>query len=248
MASLSQNVIARRSGAFTGRKGLLDKYFYFFMSLAFAVLVVWGFSHTINDVLFHPAVPRPFLLWIHGAAFSGWVVFFIAQSSLVRIHKVSWHRFMGWFGAGLATVMVALGITIAIIMARFDTAVLHQTDAYAFVAVPFYDMIAFGASVALAICWRKKPELHRRLLFIATCSLMDAAIGRFPFFYNNNLFFAGLDLLIVLGATRDLLVDRRVHKVYLYALPALIAGQSLATYAWRINPPWWHAITQAILG
>jgi len=36
--------------------------------------------------------------------------------------------------------------------------------------------------------------------------------------------------------------------VYLYALPALIAGQSLALYLWRINPRWWQTITHAILG
>jgi len=43
-------------------------------------------------------------------------------------------------------------------------------------------------------------------------------------------------------------VDRRVHKVYLCALPLLIVGQSLATYMWRSNPSWWQGITHAILG
>src|SRR5450755_2087115 len=104
-----------------GLKRFLSRYFYFSMSLLFPVLVVWGFSRTVEASLFHATPPRPFLLWIHGAAFSTWVVFFIAQSGLVRIHKVSWHRFLGWFGTGLATVMVPLGVTIAIIMARFDT-------------------------------------------------------------------------------------------------------------------------------
>ena len=77
---------------------------------------------------------------------------------------------------------------------------------------------------------------------------MDAALGRFDFLFNHNLFFPGLDLLIVLGVVRDLVVERRVHKVYLYALPALMVGQSLAIYMWRIDPPWWRAITHAILG
>jgi hypothetical protein len=36
--------------------------------------------------------------------------------------------------------------------------------------------------------------------------------------------------------------------VYLYPLPSLILVQSLAIYAWRINPRWWQGITQAILG
>jgi len=232
----------------TGRNGLVHRYFYFAMSLLMAAIVVDGFKRTVNDNLFHPAVPRPFILWIHASAFAGWVIFFIGQSTLVRIHKVSWHRSIGWFGAGLATVMVPLGIATAIIMARFDTVQLHQSGADAFLSIPFYDMIAFGVSIALAIYWRTKPELHRRLIFIATCGLMDAAFGRFDYLFDHNLFFPCLDLLILLGVARDLLVDRRAHKVYLYALPLLIMGQSLAVYMWRSNPSWWQGITHTILG
>jgi hypothetical protein len=232
----------------TARNGFVGRYFYFSMSLLVAAIVVYGFLVTVNDSLFHPAVPRPIILWIHGAAFAGWVLFFIFQSTLVRIQKVSWHRFMGWFGAGLATVMVPLGIATSIVMARFDTVQLHQPGADAFLIIPFYDMLAFGVSIGLAIYWRQRPEMHRRLVLIATCGLLDAAFARFPHVFDNNLFFPLLDLVIVLGMARDLLVDRRVHKVYLYALPLLIVGQSLAVYIWRSNPSWWQGIAHAILG
>jgi len=46
---------------------------------------------------------------------------------------------------------------------------------------------------------------------------------------------------------RDLVVDGRVHKVYLYSLPALIVGQSFTLYLWHINPAWWRAITHAVV-
>jgi hypothetical protein len=233
---------------FAGRNGIVCRYFYFAMSLLLAAIVVSGFKRTVNDNLFHPAVPRPFILWIHASAFAGWVIFFICQSTLVRVHKVSWHRAIGWFGAGLATVMVPLGVTTAIVMARFNTVQLHQKGADAFLSIPFYDMLAFGVCIALAIYWRTKPELHRRLIFIATCGLMDAAVARFDYIFNNNLFFWCLDLLILLGVGRDLLVDRRVHKVYVYALPLLIVCQSLSLYMWRGNPSWWQAITHVIMG
>jgi hypothetical protein len=233
---------------FSGRNGILCRYFYFAMSLLMAAIVVDGFKRTVNDHLFHPAIPRPFILWIHGAAFAGWVIFFIGQSTLVRIRKVSWHRSIGWFGAGLATVMVPLGVATAIVMARFDAVQLHMSDADAFLSVPFYDMIAFGGLIALAVYWRTKPELHRRLIFIATCGLMDAAFGRFDYVFDHNLFFACLDLLILLGVARDLLVDRRVHQVYVRALPVLIVGQNLAIYMWRHNPAWWQGITRVIMG
>jgi FtsH-binding integral membrane protein len=232
----------------TGRNGILSRYFYFSMSLLVAAIVVAGFRRTVNDNLFHPVVRRPFILWIHGSAFAAWVCFFIFQSTLVRIHKVSWHRFFGWFGAGLATVMVPLGFTTSIIMTRFDKAQLHQTGIDSFLSIPFYDMIVFGVCIALAIYWRKKPELHRRLIFIATCGLLDAAFGRFDYLFDHNLYFACLDLVIVLGVARDLLVDGRVHKVYRYALPLLIVGQSLAVYLYRHNPAWWQGITHKILG
>lgn len=228
-------------------KTFLSRYFYFCMSLAMAGLVVWGFSRTVDDNLFHASPPRPLLLWIHGAVFSLWVLFFIAQSTLVRVHKVSVHRLLGWFGAALAAVMVVVGFTIAVIMARFDTVVHHQADAYAFLSIPFYDMIAFGMCIAFAIYWRKRPAFHRTLLFIATCGLMDAALGRFDYIFNHNLFYPCLDLLIFLGVVRDLVVDRRINKVYLSALPLLIAGQILSVYMWRINPSWWQSITHVFM-
>lgn len=229
-------------------KVFLSRYFYFSMSLVMAGLVVWGFSHTIEASLFHAKPPRPLLLWIHGAAFATWVVFFILQSALVRVRKVSVHRFLGWFGAALATVMVVLGITVAVVMTRFDLSVLHQKGIESFQSIPFADMIVFGTCIALAIYWKARPEYHRRLIFVASCMLMDATIGRFDFWFNHNLFYPGLDLLIVLGMMRDWIVDARVHKVYLYALPPMILLQSLAVYAWRINPGWWQGVTHAILG
>ena len=226
----------------------LSRYFYLVMSLVLAAIVILGFSRTVNIFLIHANPPRPLLLWIHGAAFSTWIVFFIAQSALVRTRKVSVHRALGWFGATLAALMVVLGIAVAVVMTRFDTVVLHQKGVEAFLSIPFLDMLLFGSCIALAIYWRTKPEYHRRLVFIASCLLMDAAIGRFEFMFNHSLFYAALDCLILLGVVRDWAVDKSVHKVYLYALPSLIVVQSLAIYAWRINPKWWQAITQAIVG
>src|SRR5262249_6368143 len=141
-------------------KKFLSRYFYFCMSFVFAVLVVLGFSRTANVALLHANPPRPLLLWMHGAAFSTWIVFFIAQSSLVRVHKFSVHRAIGWFGAALAAVMVVLGFAIAVIMTRFDISVLHQTGVDSFLMVPFGDMIVFGSCVGAAIYFRKKPVYH----------------------------------------------------------------------------------------
>jgi hypothetical protein len=247
MASSAQGTVARPHLTVAGRNGLVDKYFYFAMSLLFAGIVVVGFSQSVDANLFHAAIPRPTLLWIHGATFSTWVAFYIFQSALVRTHNVAIHRLMGWFGVALAALMVVLGFVIAVIMGHFDAVVLHQ-PAPTFLSVPFFDMLAFGTFVSLAVAWRKKPALHRPLLFLATCCLLDAPFGRFDFIFNHNLYFPCLDLVILLGLGRDLLVDGRIHKVYRYALPALIVGQALTVYLYLAAPAWWLGFTKSVLG
>jgi FtsH-binding integral membrane protein len=233
---------------FTGRGGIVDKYFYFAMSLLVAAIVVWGFSHTVDQNLIHPAVPRPLILWFHAAAFSAWVVFFIFQSTLVRTRNVKWHRFFGWFGAALGTAMVPLGITTSIIMGRFDTYVKHEPGSDAFLIVPFYDVAAFATLFTLAVLWRKKPELHRRLIFIATCGLLAAAFGRMPYLAPHLFFYWALDGVILLGVVRDLLVNRRVHKVYLIAVPTLILCQAFVIHTMTSGSAWWLRIADGILG
>jgi len=228
---------------------LLDKYFYFFMSLLVAALVIYGFSHTVNGNLFHPRVPRPTLLAFHAACFSAWVVFFIFQSALIRTHNVRLHRLTGWFGAALGVTMVLLGYSIAVVMAHFKLHTLHDNFAVQFLIVPLFDITNFTILFTLAILWRRKPEFHRRLILLATCDLTSAAFGRFPFDFPPPLqFYYGVDALIVLGVLRDLIVNRRVHKVYLYTLPILAACQCAVVYVFTHTPAWWMRISQSIIG
>jgi hypothetical protein len=247
MASASQSVVVRPVSQIIGRGGLVDRYFYFFISLVVAGIVVAGFSQTVDRNLFHAAPPKPVLLWIHGAAFSGWVIFFILQSALVRVRKVSVHRTLGWFGAALGAMMVTLGAVTAVVMGRFNAVQLHQPNP-AFLSIQSFDMLAFGTLFGLAIVWRGKPELHRRFLVLATCGLLAAAFARFDYVFYHSLFYVCVDAVMLLGVARDLLVDGRVHKVYLYAIPMVVIGQNLAIYLWHGAPGWWVSGCKEILG
>ena len=83
--------IGKQASTTTPFRTFLSRYFYLCMSLVLAALVVLGFRRTVNINLLHANPPRPLLLWVHGVAFSTWIVFFIAQSALVRARKVSVH-------------------------------------------------------------------------------------------------------------------------------------------------------------
>jgi uncharacterized membrane protein len=226
----------------------LSRNFYFFASLVMAGLALWGFSNTVDARLLHAAPPRPWLLWFHAAVFSAWVALFIAQSALVRVRKISMHRALGWIGAGLAAIMVVSGFVVSVVMLRFDVTVLHLKNVASFLAILWCDMIIFGACVGLAIYFRRRPEYHRRMVFVGSCQLMQAAFVRFHYIGYHDLYYPALDLLIVAGMLRDMIVDGRVNRVYRYAFPAMLVLQAGATYLERVNPSWWRAATQAILG
>lgn len=104
---------------------LLSRYFYFFMSLLIAAVVAFGFGQTVNGHFFHPSHPLPSLLTLHAAIFSAWVIFYIAQSALVRTGNVRIHRRLGWFGVALGTAIPVIGVITAVTMRRFD---LHYPD------------------------------------------------------------------------------------------------------------------------
>ena len=84
-------------------------------------------------------------------------------------------------------------------------------------------------------------------MLIASCALTDAAFGRFPILPDA---FAptGVDALILLGILRDLIVDRRIHKVYLYAFPLFILFQTFCMQTYLHTAAWWVHIASVLVG
>lgn len=250
--STTQAVRVGRTSQTSGLRRLIDRYFYFVMSLIVGTVVISGFSLTIGDKLFHPHVKPPALLWVHGAVFFGWMGLFIAQSGLVRIRKVALHKLFGWFFAAFALLIPILGITITRIMSRFEIVTLHSdaVERAAFLPIPFQDMLAFIVVFGLAVLWRRRPEYHRRLMLIAACVLTAAAWGRMPAPTNVPYisFYCGVDALILLGVLRDLVVNRRIHAVYLWSVPVLILFQLGAVAIYVQKPTWWIPIGNAFIG
>jgi hypothetical protein len=226
-------------------RSLLGRPFYLIMALIIATVVAYGFSHTIDRNLIHPAVPKPFILYLHAATFSGWLVLFLTQTSLVWSRNVSWHKRVGLFGVALGAAIPVIGVATAIVMAKFEVA--HGArDTAPFLAIPFNDMIVFVVCFALAVAWRRWPEYHRRLMLVATCGLTAAGFGRFPMI-PHDWFYAGVDVLILLGVMRDLMVMKRVHPVYLWALPSMIAGQLIAMSIYIGQPSWWMTFAHTLM-
>lgn len=230
-------------------RGWLEQYFFLCMSLLIAATMIYGFSHTVNSNLIHANPPRPGLLWVHATLFSTWVAFYILQSALVRTSNVKLHRTLGWAGAALGASMVVVGLWVAVVMARFKIDQLHRADSAVFLTVPFLDMISFGTCLGLAILWRKQRERHRRLMLIASCVLTAAAFGRIGIIKSIPplYFYSGVDGLVLLGAMRDLAVSRRIHSIYLIAIPLLVAAQATALHLFLHKTAFWVRIANRLV-
>ncbi len=188
-------------------------------------VVVYGFSRTVGPNLLHSNRPHRMWLALHGVILLAWMLFFVVQSALIRARKIRLHRMLGWFGAanGLLCIIGLAAITIA------------SAAPLALRFVGGVSVLGFGIPFVLAIVWRRRPELHRRLLLIATAVLTNAAFARFPSaFHPNHLFFLGTDAFILVGVLRDIVVTRRLHPVYAYGATALFASEFL------VMIPAWH--------
>jgi hypothetical protein len=249
MASSPASTCANQARSI-GWRLILDRYFYLLMSLLIAVITAYGFSRTIGDKLIHPLVPRPFVLYLHAALFSAWIAFFIVQSALVRTGHVGRHRITGWFGVGVGAGVLVVGIWTAIAMARFNIQHFHARYADLALLISFYDISAFAVPFALAIYWRRRPELHRRLMLISMCALMAAAFGRFPIPPHIRplvFFYAAVDFLLLAGIARDLIVAKHASPVYIYGLVAFVACQFTVAHAIYHHSSYWLRIAHAIL-
>jgi hypothetical protein len=109
-------------------------------------------------------------------------------------------------------------------------------------------MVAFAICFGLAILWRTNPERHRRLMLIATCALTGAAFGRIPIMHTPLYFYSGIDGLILLGVLRDLAVSRRIHTVYLIAIPLLVAAQTAVAQVFLQRSAFWISIAHRLMG
>ena len=208
------------------RAGLPNQYFYFCMSLLIAAVVVYGFGQEIDQRFLHPSHPKPLLLSIHAVIFFGWVILYVVQSALVRTGNVRIHQRLGWFGVALGSAIPVIGIATAVTMRCFDLLDPVLARRAPLLRTAVLDLASFTIPFALAIYWRTRPEFHRRLMLIATCGLTAAAFVRFPaVFHPWPWYYVGVDFLVFLGAMRDLIVDHRVHAIYLYALSTLMVAQ-----------------------
>lgn len=217
-----------------------DRLFYGGMAIVIAAIVFVGFSRTFYlSAWFHGPALTP-LRVVHGTLFSAWILLLITQTSLISAGRTDLHRRLGVAGAVLAAAMVVASTTLAIGNAREGRAP-PGIGPLAFLAIPLFDMIVFPVLVTLGISFRRRPETHKRLMLLATLTLLAAAAARLPTALaaaGPPFYFGLVDGLVLVGVLYDLATRRKVHPVYLWGGLFVVGSQVLrlavsGTAAWR---------------
>lgn len=203
-------------------------YFVLGMSAAAAVTVLIGFAPTFYLRGYLPMrpdqPPLTTLLVIHGVLGTAWIALFLTQSFLVVSHRVALHRRLGVAGGILAAALVVVGWMTAIDALHRNVGPFGIDPRTWFLSVPLAGTLLFGTLVALALVRRRSPETHRRLMLLATITLLNPALGRLVGSYLGVglfgflvLIFLLTDMFVMVAVVHDLRTRRSVH-------PTLVRG------------------------
>lgn len=203
--------------------------FYIGIALATAITVFAGFAPTYYLRAYYQTTPLGGLRHLHGVVFTGWVLLFLVQATLVSAGRVARHRRLGVAGAVLAALLVVVGTTTAI-RAVAEGRSPPGVPPLSFLAVPLFDMVMFTGLAATGLWHRRRADIHKRLMTLATISLLGAPIARLPFgapMVGLPGVFALADLFIVACIVYDLATLRRVHPATLWGGLAIAISQPL---------------------
>lgn len=223
-----------------------ERLFYLGMAVAILITVFAGFSRSYFLKAQFGTPPLSTLLHVHGLVFTSWILLFLAQTSLIAARRTDIHRRLGVLGGVLAALILILGTTTAIIRVKGGSAPIPGVPPLAFLAVPLFDMVVFAILVGAAFYYRHRPDVHKRLMTLATVSLLSAPIARLPLEFMKAgppAFFGLTDLFILALLVYDLVTRRRVHPATALGGLLIVVSQPLrlvisGTPAWLAFAGW----------
>ena len=217
-----------------------DRRLYILAAILTPLIVLAGFARTyyLKPLFSTPNLPGR-IVHLHGSVRTRWVILFVVQISLGAKRRTKIHQRLGIFGGVLAALVVVVGILTALFAAARGAS--PGPPALSFLIIPIGDMVIFAVLIGLALYFRRKLDVHKRLMLLAAINLLTPAIARIPLdFITNNgplAFFGLTDLCLLAFVAFDTIKHRRLHPVFLWGSIFLIVMQPLrlllaGTNAW----------------
>jgi len=196
----------------------------------------------------HPlAPPVKGLLIAHGTAMTAWILLFLVQTLLVAGGNRKLHMTLGPIAFALAPIMVLLGLYLPIQTTRFEPDVtLWGLNRVHFMAIPIFSILTFGVFVTIGLRYRRRLDVHRPMMLMATLAIMAAAADRItglPDLYAATIWgglFGPFFVPLLVGAlffAAKWAVTRSFDRWLAAGLAALVVG-SFLTMKVAPTQPW----------
>ena len=200
--------------------------FYVSMALLMAAMVAVGFWPTYFGPLVAGTYAGSWMFHLHGTVFMGWMGLFAAQVALVSTGRTRLHRRLGTIGIAYGVLVLAVGLTVTLYapVMHMRSGAWDLDSAAAFLLLPLGDMVLFAGLFGAAIVYRRQPEVHKRLMLLATVAIVFAAVSRrIPF--ERPWTFLLIWLAPVFAAiVYDWQTRGRVHRTYVLGAAILLVA------------------------
>jgi len=196
-----------------------DSLFFVAMAIAIVLTAVMAFS---TALLKTDLTSQLASTWVkaHVITFSSWILLFFTQTVLVASDRIDLHRRLGVAGTILGGLMIAVTVQVSIEAIRKGQAVLVMSalQSLVFYGAPHVDIILFATLAIAGLLFRGRPEIHRRLMLLATIALLDAVADRLPILWRGGrkAHFLVQDMFVAAGIIYDLVSRGRVNRAYVW--------------------------------
>jgi hypothetical protein len=202
--------------------------FFLAMSGFLLLILLIGFSRTLYLRLFFEVPPVPAYLHVHGATVTAWFVWLIVQASLVNVNRIDIHRRIGMLGAVIGVAVIPAGLMATLqFVPRLPEMGFQFEQASWFITwivwANFHMLLGFVAFLVAALMLRRRTDIHKRLMLLATISLMPPPLARIAqnlgyMLEQETIFVTAIWLLLVVPILiYDVVTTRRIH-------PATVVG------------------------
>ena len=223
--------------------------FYRFAALIAIAVAIAGFYLTYVQPMSQGRFHGPSWSHVHGGLLAGWLVLIAAQTWLVGTN-LRMHRKLGWTALALAPTITLSTFAIAMEATNRDVADGGGPAAISVVLGSLTATTIFLLLVLTAIALRRKPQWHKRIMFVATVAILWPAWFRWRHFLPGiprpdiSLGLIAADTPIIIAMVRDRISYGAIHPAYLLFGIGLIAEQCLE--ALSFDTPIWRAAAQTM--
>jgi len=224
---------------------LSERRFFTGMAVAMAVTAFVGFAPTyyLSGWTGAPALAPS--VHIHGAACTAWVLLLVLQTGLIAAGRPDIHRLTGIAGVGIGALVFFSGIYVALhSVRRVHTEATAGTfaDPYVFVVFPLAAVCIFAGFMVLGVANRHRPDTHKRLMLLATMSVLGPALARIvtrtmPVVPGAIGGLVLLDVFLAALVVYDLATRGRLHPATLWGGGFLLVSEPLRV-AIGFSAPW----------